>query len=161
VVVVGEGELRYQGEPVGLARDVALLRFELPVPAYRDEWHLIEDVLAHIDGGTAAERVQALKRAACMPYGPDCTVEALSSGVAASVRDPVQRWGVLRQLREPASAFARFTRHLAIAFLADRELEFQEYGWLDRLLRETYDPEAPAPSAPRRSRCAAAAPGTP
>lgn len=158
VMVVGEGELRYLGEGVGLKQDVTPLHFELPVPAYRDEWHLIEDVLAHIDGGSAARRLQALKTAACLPYGPDCTVEALSSGVAASVRDPVQRWALLRQLREPASAFARFARHLAIAFLADRELEFQEYGWLDRLLRETYDPDAPAPAVVRRGRCAAAPP---
>jgi hypothetical protein len=154
VSVVGQGTLRYLGKDVGLAETATTLVFELPLPDFRNEWDLIQDVLAHIDAGGAGARLQALKRAACAPAAEDCTLDALSRTVAAGVRDPVQRWPLLRGLRDPESAYARFARHLALAFLADRELEFGEYARLDRLLRRNFGPPAAGPVT--RNRCLAA-----
>ncbi|HET8646425.1 MAG TPA: hypothetical protein VFO85_13105, partial [Vicinamibacteria bacterium] len=151
VTVTGTARVAYVGGtalPLRAAEVPVALR--VPAPSFADEWELVAAVLSEIDGAAQAERLRALRADACAPLGPGCTLDEFAAEAARGASEPAGRWPALQHQADPARSFARFLRHLAVAFTWDGDVEYEEYARLSRLLSRVYAPGAAPPGVQGR-----------
>lgn len=153
VTVSGRGTIRYTGTPIGLTEASVPVRFSLPGPAQADEWDLLRDVLTNLDAPAAPERLRTLQADACAPFAAPCSLDEFARQAGPRIADPVSRWSARREIDAPDRTFARFVRQMAVAFRWDREVDYDEYARLWRLLAATYEPGRRAAGADPEPRC--------
>jgi len=139
VTVTGTARIQYAGTTqLSLRATEVAVGFRVPAPGYADEWQLIQAVLNEVDGGSAASRLRALREQACAPLPSDCTLDQFADDAASRAAQPAGRWAAVHHQADPDRTFARFVRHMAVAFAWDGEVEFEEYARLSRLFAKVY-----------------------